>query len=842
MGKRAFALIFLSLFFLLPLVSLLVSAETAISCQQIGTQQEGWYQNEQLIMNANCSGCKAACEYTGTQQEGWYSSCDKSLIKQEVCLVNCYSDTNCPTKTYNSYCKELQACTETTIHKCENAGTTLSKCVASPSTISCTDCLYGCSEGTCKSQEPQTLCIDSDSEDYYIKGYVKTESGEIWDSCSGTQLSEGICLEGRYDRIAYACLQGCNDGKCIKQETWTGLIRIDIVESICETCTSTTKETPCRCDSVKLYHAKIHVYDSSGNLIGSGDTSKGYAEFSGLKEGRYSAKLYAEGYTSDKAEINLGPNIGNHYTITLKRAGTATGNIKITVQDKTTGKTLTNAKVIVQDSYGTSVASADTSAGSAVIYSLKEGKYVAIAHASDYNKNKAEFKIIGSESDYLTIGLEPTQPTSTTPIPAIYWYRNAYWQCYDGYEEKSGGETSCKPAEVWKNYAKESCNERCSNETEKCGINSFKIYNECPGSSNVQPSACGNGICESGEGEICAIAMTTCEIGKKCEAQSTKKCYYGCELDCKKTKEEYMSVRLNEKFKMQMSQIAKFEDLPLEIKFNDLFVPKCAVAVEEKNAAVAQPVTAVSTTKTAAVTEKYVAVIEKYDTLTGNVIMSSPLKQGNTLPQQTAQSTATSTQETATQTTARVEYSIAKCTDAEPYAVLQIKLKDEKNPRTEVIKLKVGEKRRVIDFTIGLLDYDINSKTGLFVVSKEAFECPENCVCDFAGNVTECKKIEKCPKKTRLCPDGVCREKCEVVNITTECKFGCFYNEKCLPYGLRINKLYCSIDDNMKSQMEEEGACENNFECSTNVCVNGKCISAGMIQSVISWFRKLFGG
>jgi len=839
MGKRAFALIFLSLFLLL--ISF-VSAETAISCQQIGTDLEGWYQNEQRIINASCANCKAACEYTGTQQEGWYSSCDKSLIKQEICLVNCYSDTNCPTKTYNSYCKELQACTETTIHKCENAGTTLSKCVASSPTISCTDCLYGCSDGSCKSQEPQTLCIDSDGEDYYIKGYVKTaELGEVWDSCAGIELRECICRDGKFDRISYVCLQDCQDGRCIKQETWTGLVHIEIVESICEACTSTPEKT-CRCDSVKLYNAKVHLYDTSGNLISSGDTSKGYAEFSELKEGRYIAKLYADGYTSDKAEINLGPNIGNYHTITLKKAGTATGNIKITVQDKINGNILTNAKVAVQDSYGNSVASADTSAGSAVFYSLKEGKYIAIAYASDYNKNKAEFKIIGSESDYLTIGLEQIQQsTSSAPVPSIYWYGNAYWQCYDGYEEKQGGETSCKPAEVWKNYGEDVCKGHCSKETGKCGVNSFKIYNECSGSSNVQPSVCGNGMCESGEGEICAIAMIACEMGKKCEAQSTKKCYYGCEQDCKNTAEEYITAKLNEKFKMQMSQIAKFEDVLLEIKFNDLFVPKCAVAVEENNAATAQPVPAVSTTKTAAVTEKYVAVIEKYDTLTGNVILTG--KPNVALPQETktAQSTATSTPETATQTTASTKYIISKCTDAEPYAVLQIKLKDEKNPRTEVIKLKVGEKRRVLDFAVGFLDYDINGKSGLFVVSREAFECPENCVCDFAGNVTECKKIEKCPKKTMLCPDGVCREKCEIANITTECKFGCFYNEKCLPYGLRINKLYCSLDDNMKSQLTEE-ACENNFECSTNVCVNGKCISAGMIQNVISWFMKLFGG
>ena len=833
MKRGAFSLILLGLFFLLPLHLSLVSALAGPSCQQIGTPQEGWYENEQLVINANCSGCESVCASTGTQQEGWHSSCDKSLIKYEACYVKCDRDSNCPVK-YTIYCKDLRSCSEKISYKCENPGTTVSNCVVSSPSVSCIDCLYGCSDGSCKSQEipvPQTICIDSDGEDYYTRGYVKTQNGEIWDSCAGTELREGICLEGRYDKISYACLQGCNDGKCIKQETWAGLVHIEIVESICEACTSTTKETQtlCRCDSTKLYNAKIQLYDSSGNLIGSGDTSNGYAEFSGLKEGRYTASLYAEGYSPDKAEINLGQNIGNYYAITLKKAGAATGNIKIAVQDKITGSILTNSKVLVYDSYGNFITSADTSAGAAVFYSLKAGAYIAIASASEYNQNKAEFKIIGGESDYLTVGLEQiqtTQPTITT-TPAIYWYRNAYWQCYDGYEEKSGGESSCKPPEVWGNYAKEACKNHCYADKSKCGVNSFSIYNECPGSSNVQPSACGNGICESGEGERCEIKAIACEVRKKCEAQSTQsaKCYYGCEQDCKQTEEKSVNVKLNDKFKLQMSQEARFEDLPLEIKFNDFFLTTC---IEN----------AVSTS-----TQKSVnAVVEKYNPVTGAVIDTIAEIPTSSSGGGGGGSTGGVTTTSAGGGAASPSVASTSCKEAEPYAVLQIKLIEEKNQKTEVIKLKMGEKKKVFDFTISFLDNDIQGKTGLFLVSREAFECPINCICDLAGNITECKKIEACEKGTMLCQDGVCRKKCGIENITTECKFGCFYNEKCLPYGLRVNKLYCSIDDNMKSQLAEEESCENNFECSTNVCVNGKCISAGLIQMIIDWFKKLFGG
>jgi len=54
--------------------------------------------------------------------------------------------------------------------------------------------------------------------------------------------------------------------------------------------------------------------------------------------------------------------------------------------------------------------------------------------------------------------------------------------------------------------------------------------------------------------------------------------------------------------------------------------------------------------------------------------------------------------------------------------------------------------------------------------------------------------------------------------------------------------MYCSmISNDMKSQLTADEVCENNFECSTNVCVDGKCVSSNFIQKVIEWFSKLFG-
>ena len=80
-------------------------------------------------------------------------------------------------------------------------------------------------------------------------------------------------------------------------------------------------------------------------------------------------------------------------------------------------------------------------------------------------------------------------------------FRYASWVCYDGTEFKEGGETSCKSSETWRQHAEEACKLKCvevetlhtPGEIEpaiqqvKCGLNSFKVWDEC-----------GNDVCEVG--------------------------------------------------------------------------------------------------------------------------------------------------------------------------------------------------------------------------------------------------------------------------------------------------------------------------------------------------------
>ena len=83
-------------------------------------------------------------------------------------------------------------------------------------------------------------------------------------------------------------------------------------------------------------------------------------------------------------------------------------------------------------------------------------------------------------------------------------------------------------------------------------------------------------------------------------------------------------------------------------------------------------------------------------------------------------------------------------------------------------------------------------------------------------------------------------------NATTQepiliCKDSCPLEGKCYPFGYRKDSKYCSDEGSFKDQLKEDSVCENNFECSTNVCVNDKCMSASLIQKIIDFFKSLFG-
>ena len=73
------------------------------------------------------------------------------------------------------------------------------------------------------------------------------------------------------------------------------------------------------------------------------------------------------------------------------------------------------------------------------------------------------------------------------------------------------------------------------------------------------------------------------------------------------------------------------------------------------------------------------------------------------------------------------------------------------------------------------------------------------------------------------------------------CKDSCPSGGKCYPFGYRKAGMFCLDEGKFAEQLKEDGSCENNFECASNVCVDGKCMSSGLIQKIISLFRGMFG-
>jgi hypothetical protein len=63
----------------------------------------------------------------------------------------------------------------------------------------------------------------------------------------------------------------------------------------------------------------------------------------------------------------------------------------------------------------------------------------------------------------------------------------------------------------------------------------------------------------------------------------------------------------------------------------------------------------------------------------------------------------------------------------------------------------------------------------------------------------------------------------------------------CFQFGIRKNGKYCSKNYNFIEQLGDGESCDNNFECESNVCVSGECISEDLIKKILSWFRNFFG-
>lgn len=63
----------------------------------------------------------------------------------------------------------------------------------------------------------------------------------------------------------------------------------------------------------------------------------------------------------------------------------------------------------------------------------------------------------------------------------------------------------------------------------------------------------------------------------------------------------------------------------------------------------------------------------------------------------------------------------------------------------------------------------------------------------------------------------------------------------CEPVGLRNETNYCSLDKRWVKQKISDESCQNNFECTSNLCVSSKCVDPTLWEKIIIWFKNLFG-
>ena len=111
--------------------------------------------------------------------------------------------------------------------------------------------------------------------------------------------------------------------------------------------------------------------------------------------------------------------------------------------------------------------------------------------------------------------------------------------------------------------------------------------------------------------------------------------------------------------------------------------------------------------------------------------------------------------------------------------------------------------------------------------------CPIKCSADSCNLNSDCDDKNACTFDICLGSPRICS------NI--EVNLGCNHNNSCVPVGVRGGELYCDTDRTMKSQLDANEQCENNYQCKSNFCVSNTCLSPNFMQKLINWFRNMFG-
>lgn len=453
-------------------------------------------------------------------------------------------------------------------------------------------------------------------------------------------------------------------------------------------------------------------------------------------------------------------------------------------------------------------------------------------------------------------------------------FKYAFWWCQGGAGTSSPpGEEACKTADAWKRLAEEYCANSCHKDilgNEKCGLYSFSVSQECYFASEAEKQAA----------ETMQITAEEIKIRQtsppKMHAAVLIYSYIGECPECSELgrEDDQLPLMTQDRAKTTDFRYADFnykqflDKYPTEnvLLYLDIMSeatdPPTAYAKVYERPGKADYKTAEDWWRNQVLTK---AIRPVYDTLSDKVITAPEIKKdvlvyyysgdcpeceklkniqkdiGENPIEVNTESSGTTSMSLAVVAALK---SFLEKHKAENYLIygmysgnndlsLYAKAgKAEYEATAEWIR-QIRAGRLTPDGIVGKTEEEVKKQLGKGAEKEAVYEKAEEQMKKQLGNEAEkeaaYEKTEKEPKQA---------EEPEIII----CKDSCPLGSKCYPFGYRKAGKFCTDEGAFKDQLQADAACDNNFECSTNLCIDGKCMSSGLIQKFMGWFKKLFVG
>jgi len=162
---------------------------------------------------------------------------------------------------------------------------------------------------------------------------------------------------------------------------------------------------------------------------------------------------------------------------------------------------------------------------------------------------------------------------------------------------------------------------------------------------------------------------------------------------------------------------------------------------------------------------------------------------------------------------------------------------DKEITLNRVPRVEIPNFEEDIPFYVSIIDYVIDQEVSQNFLNLLSYTIYEEKL-EGTFNIVQCIEGEILEKSMDL--DGYFSPNEPSLNNPCE-RNECFLNEKCYSFGNRKNGEYCS-DSNFEfvPQKEEAEFCDENFECKSNLCIDGSCLSSNFLKRFIEWLKNLF--